>query len=62
MSCPMPPDSVDWPAMVAQWQRIEDKLDMLLDALAEHVEPEEQPSLTLDGTYAGQERAAGTPL
>lgn len=47
---------------VAQLQRIEDKLDMLLEALAEHGEEADEPALTLDGSYAGQERPVGTPL
>jgi len=47
---------------VAQLDRIEAKLDILLECLAEHAEPADEPALTLDGTYAGQERAPGTPL
>jgi hypothetical protein len=39
--------------------RLEQKLDLLLQALAED---EGEPPLTLDGTYAGSEREEGTPL
>jgi len=49
-------------AQAVQLDRIEQMLQMLLDALAEHDESDEGPALTLDGTYAGQERAPGTPL
>lgn len=45
-----------------QIDRIEAKLDTLLAALVEHLEPEEEPNLTLDGTYAGVERAKGESL
>jgi hypothetical protein len=45
--------------ILAALLRVEQKLDMLLQALAED---EGEPPLTLDGTYAGAEREEGTPL
>lgn len=43
--------------------RIEDKVDMLLDALAEEDEGEPDPEqTTLDGEPMGAERKEGTPL
>jgi hypothetical protein len=45
-----------------QLDRIERKLDALLDALAEEQEDEDQPSRTLDGQDAGQERDPLQPL
>lgn len=53
---------VDWAALVAQLQRLEDKVDLLLECLAEQVDPADTPVLTLDGTPAGQERAQGLSL
>ena len=47
---------------VAQLQRIEEKLDTLLEALAEPADQADAPALALDGSYAGQERPVGTPL
>lgn len=52
----------DLDSLAEQLQRVEDKLDMLLAALAEQADEVDEPAVALDGTYAGQERAAGTPL
>ncbi|MGY4892369.1 UNVERIFIED_CONTAM: hypothetical protein EX528_19005 [Xanthomonas axonopodis] len=40
----------------AQADRIEHKLDALLDALADDVEEVEEPTRTLDGELSGAER------
>lgn len=45
-----------------QLDRIEAKLDALLDALADEGEETEQPQLTLDGEAVGGERDDSQPL
>ena len=42
--------------------RIEDKLDLLLGALAADGDQDELPGMTLDGEPAGEARAEGEPL
>lgn len=51
----------------AQVQRLEDKLDELIDVFANAIEPDDADDddpaqLTLDGQPAGAERAKGQPL
>ncbi|WMD23039.1 hypothetical protein RAS12_11895 [Achromobacter seleniivolatilans] len=42
--------------------RIEQKLDLLLEALAADDEQDESPAMTLDGELAGEARPEGEPL
>lgn len=49
-------------AKPTQLDRIEAKLDALLEALADEVEETEQPVLTLDGEAVGGERDDSQPL
>jgi hypothetical protein len=49
-------------ATPTQLDRIEAKLDALLDALADEGEEMEQPELTLDGEAVGGERDDTQPL
>lgn len=46
----------------SQLDRIEAKLDALLEALADEGEETEQPQLTLDGEAVGSERDESQPL
>ncbi|CAB3653846.1 hypothetical protein LMG26685_02894 [Achromobacter mucicolens] len=57
---PRPPGSTI--AQEPQLDRIEAKLDALLDALADEGEEMEQPELTLDGEAVGGERDDSQPL
>jgi hypothetical protein len=50
------------PSEPTQLDRIEAKLDALLDALADEGEEMEQPELTLDGEAVGGERDDTQPL
>jgi len=48
--------------MQAQLNRIEQKLDLLLEALAAEGRDDEPPALTLEGDFAGAPRPQGKPL
>lgn len=58
---PPPPHDWDGPRP-SQLDRIEAKLDALLEALADEGEEIERPELTLDGEAVGGERDDSQPL